>query len=252
MFLNEFFQSDHCHHGDNSSEAVTRLVENVLHSVIMKTNYEKVFVSKEAKAIMTVAISKCSHVELLDVILDFPKHKILPLLETIYGFIGLFIKSANKEFFNLKSVSDVHKNTLATLVHALSKGLDETPRIKKAATEDLKFLKEKTQSEEEFMQLLEHGLKSQSEGNEEMKEDGPESPSSAPKIKKIMEIFAKKVTKAPVKKDFRSFLKQQKEVGATVAKSEDLIVVQEKVEDTPMKEWKLIQINICVYYCHKS
>jgi len=49
MFLNEFFKADHCHHGDTSGDAVTGLIEKVMPSVLIKTNYEKVFISREAK-----------------------------------------------------------------------------------------------------------------------------------------------------------------------------------------------------------
>ena len=109
MFLNEFFQGDHCSHGDEKSEAVSCVIETVMPSVLIKTNYEKVFISKEAKAVMTGSIKKCSHVELLNVLLHCPQHKILALHENIYGFVGLFTQAANHEFFDLGNKSDSHK-----------------------------------------------------------------------------------------------------------------------------------------------
>jgi len=45
------------------------LLETVMPSVLIKTNYEKVFISKEAKDVMTNALNKCFNVELLHVLL---------------------------------------------------------------------------------------------------------------------------------------------------------------------------------------
>ena len=52
-----------------------------------------------------------------------------------------------------------------------------------------------------------------------------------------MDLFTVKQKKAPPKKDFRAFLKQQKQVGANIKNNEaDLIVVQEKQDDKQMKD----------------
>jgi hypothetical protein len=51
-----------------------------------------------------------------------------------------------------------------------------------------------------------------------------------------MDLFEVKQAKAPVKKDFRSFLKQKKAVGADIKTNQDVIVVQEKLEEQQMND----------------
>lgn len=93
MLLNEFFQGN-LEAGPELDAALLCLIEKVMPSVLLKTNYEKVFIQKEAKEVMTQALQKCQHKELLKVLLDCQHNKQQALLENIAGFIGGFINSS--------------------------------------------------------------------------------------------------------------------------------------------------------------
>jgi len=108
MLLNEFFTMPH-EEKEDSEKALCCLIDKVLPSVLHKTNYEKAFINKEAKDVMTRALTVCQHKELLSVLLDCNHNKIQALMENIASFIGTFIQSASKAFFqDYASVSADH------------------------------------------------------------------------------------------------------------------------------------------------
>jgi hypothetical protein len=131
MLLNEFFQGNH----EASAEldaALLCLIEKVMPSVLLKTNYEKVFIQKEARDVMTQALQKCQHKELLKVLLDCQHNKQTVLIENIAGFMGGFINSSKNEFFaDYQNAEPARQKILKQLVQELSNGIDAAPRIKK-------------------------------------------------------------------------------------------------------------------------
>lgn len=78
---------------------------------------------------------------MLNVLFTCRSSKIQSLLENVYSFIGLFIKSADRSFFDSKTDNDQTKSSLQTLVTVLSDGLSATPRIKKFAGENVRALR---------------------------------------------------------------------------------------------------------------
>jgi hypothetical protein len=66
MFCSEFFKNVE----EGQHEKLIPFVKTVLPSVLFKTVYDKVFISKEAKSAITFALSTCSFNETLMVILD--------------------------------------------------------------------------------------------------------------------------------------------------------------------------------------
>jgi hypothetical protein len=90
--------------------------------------------------------------------------------------------------------------------------------------ETVKSLRSKFESDEALKEFIEFGMAPDSIKGEEAKQSEEDDAS----VKLFMDIFTKKEKKVVAKPDFRSFLKQKKAVGATIVKSQDLIVVQEK------------------------
>ena len=96
MFCSEFFKNVE----EGQHAKLIPFVETVLPSVLFKTVYDKVFISKEAKSAITFALSTCSFNETLKVILDGCLQKSnIKLQELSYGFIGVFVKNAHPQFF---------------------------------------------------------------------------------------------------------------------------------------------------------
>ena len=102
--------------------------------------------------------------------------------------------------------------------------MDATPRIKKQVAENVKLLRAKFDNLEDFRSLLAFAITGADETEKEKTEGGTEK-----QIQQLMDIFAVKASKAPPKKDFRAFLKQQKAVGTNL-KSQDGIAGGEKQE----------------------
>jgi len=75
-------------------------------SVLVKTAYDKVFISKEAKYALTYCLSTCKYSELLQVLMDCPVQGNKVLTENISGFIGVFIKNVDEKFFDIKIVPE--------------------------------------------------------------------------------------------------------------------------------------------------
>lgn len=164
-------------------------------------------------------------------LLDCPHNKQQALLENIAGLIGGFISSSQSGLYaDFEKVEPAHQQVLRQLVQELSNGIDGVPRIKKQYVENVKELRNKFGDLEAFNAFVRFGL--EAEGGEEAKTD---SEKTEKKLKAIMDLFAVKQAKAAPKKDFRAFLKQQKNVGAQI-KSEDVIVVQEKLEEQQMND----------------
>lgn len=72
-------------------------------SVLFKTVYDKVFISKEAKNAVTYSLSNCNFKETLDVIINDGclNKSNKKLMEDSYAFIGIFIKNADPSFFEV-------------------------------------------------------------------------------------------------------------------------------------------------------
>jgi hypothetical protein len=99
MFATEFFKN--IEKGQNQEKLVS-FVETVLPSVLFKTVYDKVFISKEAKNAVTFSLSTCHFKETLGVIINDGcqnKGSNKKLMEDSYVFIGIFIKNAETSFF---------------------------------------------------------------------------------------------------------------------------------------------------------
>lgn len=176
---------------------------------------------------MTKALAKSQSPEMLSVLFTCSSTKIQSLLENTYGFIGVFIENVNKEFFNqYTTASEKHQQSLKTLTETISFGLNATPRIKKLSNENAKLIHSKFEDNSSFQAYIEFTL-AISQNKEEEKDDSNLPEAQQKKVKQIMDIFCHSKTKVAPKKDFRSFLKQQKNVGAKVQKSEDIIVVQD-------------------------
>lgn len=122
--------------------------------------------------------------------------------ELSYGFIGEFVKNAEPAFF--EGNSDI----LGQMINQLTIGVDSMPRIKKASTEVFKDLHSKL-GQDGFEALLKSAYRV--EQTEESKEDLPYDDAKVQKILKLTSVGVKKpAAAAPVKKDFKAFLKQQK------------------------------------------
>lgn len=164
MFATEFFKNLN---KSKDQDVVISFVETVLPSVLFKTVYDKVFISKEAKSAITFSLESCHSKETLSVLINdgclCKANK--KLQELSYEFIGVFVKSSEKTFFE--------GNTEITeiLVNQLLVGVDSVPRIKKASTEVFKEISSKI-GKEKFEELLKASFKLEP-SEEESKQDLP-------------------------------------------------------------------------------
>lgn len=131
MFATEFFKNIEI--GQNTEKLIS-FVETVLPSVLFKTVYDKVFISKEAKNAVTHSLHTCHFKETLGVIINDGclNKSNKKLMEDSYPYIGIFVKNAESSFF------DSNPEITALMVSTLTTGVDSMPRIKKASTEVFK------------------------------------------------------------------------------------------------------------------
>ena len=131
MFATEFFKNIEI--GKNQEKLVS-FVQTVLPSVLFKTVYDKVFISKEAKTAVTHSLTTCHFKETLEVIINDGclNKSNKKLMEDSYSFIGVFIKNADSSFF------EANPEITSLMVNTLTGGVDSMPRIKKASTEVFK------------------------------------------------------------------------------------------------------------------
>ena len=77
IFLNELLSGEAMPAAQ--TDELTLVLKEVMPSVLIKTNYEKVFISKPAKEVMSQTIAKCPYTELLRILMNCPSNKILAL-----------------------------------------------------------------------------------------------------------------------------------------------------------------------------
>jgi len=132
---------------DNQPETLIKFIKVVLPSILLKTVYEKAFISKEAKNSMTNAISNCKTFEVLQIILDEGcrcKNNNKTLIEGSYTYVGEFFKHAKPEFILQPFENESEwKKLMVDTINQLYEGVESMPRIKKVSTEALKELKKK-------------------------------------------------------------------------------------------------------------
>lgn len=131
---------------EQNNQMILGYIDTVLPSVLFKTVYDKVFISKEAKNTITHSLGegKCLYKEMLLVLIEEGcnnKNNNKKLQEESYNYISLFVKNVDNQFFAISDKpDDLNTTVLTKLMNQLYIGIDSMPRIKKASNEVLKTM----------------------------------------------------------------------------------------------------------------
>jgi hypothetical protein len=177
---------------------VREFMATVCPAVLIKTIYEKQFIVVEAKAAIQNSVANMPYTELVFVLVDGCKSKNLTLAELSIGYLQALVKNLPAETVTQGVASD-WMNSLLSQLHSDFEG--KRMKIKKQAEEILRALNA-VLGAERVAAALQSALLT------------PEGAPAQDKIDKITKLIQEKEPakgKTDQRKDFRSFLKSQKQ-----------------------------------------
>lgn len=154
---------------------------------------------------MSNCVKNCHHPEILQVLIDGIQAKQINLAELSLGYLESNIKNSDHSVFEV--VTEQLKYLFKQLYIEIE---GKRMKMKKGAESIMKLIREKV-GEDNMISLLKASLLA-----------GEDDTEGLAKVEKVLKLFEQKeVAKADKSKDFRSFLKQQKQQPE---KSEDQLV----------------------------
>ena len=186
-------------------------VKEILPLVLIKTVYEKNFIVVEAKKCMQLSVMNCCFSETMEVLIEGCCSKNGTMAELAMGYLQTLIKHINPEILL------EHSETTQKLCRQLISDY-EGKRMKMKKGAETAFQELKNAIGVQRMQTV-------------LTESVDESDTAKQQIAKIMKLFEQKQqTKTDKSKDFRSFLKNQKQ---QIPKDDES--AYSKTEDVEMK-----------------
>lgn len=241
MFCTEFFNNKESLQTEKYQESLINFLDTILPSVFLRCVYDKVFIAKEAKNAVSNCLKHCVIPQALDITIKDGCHNKInnkKLQEEAHvSFLKTIVDGADFSKKEHQFLVDGNEKS-QMLINTLYVGYESTPRIKKGTVEIFKVLDTKLKKGDESLPNMEKLLKLtfKKDKVEEEKAAGDGAAGEPPvdydetKVSSIMKIFKAPAAKAAgPKKDFRSFLKQQK-VQKADAGTEDVLVADPKKE----------------------
>eukprot|EP00347_Sterkiella_histriomuscorum_P000732 403374718 len=181
----------------SNDETLRSFIAQVYPVALLKTIYEKNFIVVEAKASVTNAVQNMHYPEIIEVLIEGCRSKNLVLAEYSVGYLTTLVKNMDSEFF----ISGQH--AVSALVQQLYVEYDgKRMKMKKQAESIFQELKSKL-GIEKIQLVIKASFQDQENGQT--------------KAERILKLFEEKVVKkADQSRDFRSFLKSQKQQATSV------------------------------------